>query len=535
MALTDQEKAILDYAKTNGKSLVEGKAAIQRYRQSQKAQEEVSTAAQKPSGDGRILGKTQDVLGTVFGGGKIGEAIGTQIAKARATPEEREFIEEGPTGKQVAGDVLRTGALFTPVGKFIKGAKALGATLGLTKGATTAGSIAGGGTAGLLADTGQSLAEGGDPRVGLGTVLGAGIPAASPVIGAISRVMAKGTGKIGAELSGALTGTSAETLEQAFIAARQGGDEAERFTRSLRGRTTPEALVDTFRENVGKISSQRQALFRETLEELGDEVVDTVSAKSGFSNQLKDAGVLVTDAGLDFSKSKLKLVPAAQTKISTAWDEVSRLPQSVKLTDVDTTRQALKALKSAGDDPSANLANKLIDDAVRGVRGAGEKVPGYKQMLDNFGETTEFLDELQRGLTSGEKATVDQTYRKMATALKTNNEQRMALVRELDVATDGAILSQISGQQLSELMPRGIFRQIAAGIAGGAVVTGGASAGLIPALVFASPRVTGEFVRALGIGTQKANLLIKSVEQARSALINAGAITGAVNDDSDEK
>ena len=123
----------------------------------------------------------------------------------------------------------------------------------------------------------------------------------------------------------------------------------------------------------------------------------------------------------------------------------------------------------------------------------------------------------------------------MATALKTNNEQRMALVRELDEATDGAILSQISGQQLSEAMPRGIFRQISAGIAGGAVLTGGLNPALLPGLIFASPRVVGEFARSLGIGARKAQLLIDAVADARGVLLKSGIITGVELEDDNKQ
>src|SRR3990167_11053488 len=86
---------------------------------------------------------------------------------------------------------------------------------------------------------------------------------------------------------------------------------------------------------------------------------------------------------------------------------------------------------------------------------------------------------------------------------------------ELDEATGGYILSQVAGQQLSEELPRGLFRQIAAVMAGASVVTGGVSAGLLPALVFASPRVTGEVLRALGIAANKIDALLGAFSKVR--------------------
>lgn len=265
-------------------------------------------------------------------------------------------------------------------------------------------------------------------------------------------------------------------------------------------------------------------------------MVKTQLAKDNFRKTLESVGIAIKDDGtLDFANNKLRNVPQAQTKINQAWAEVSNMPDTLSIKDLDTTRQAVKAISSiAGDEPSANLGNMLIEDATRSVRLAGEQVDGYGKLLDNFGETSEFLDELNRGLSSGEKATVDQAYRRIATTLKTNNEQRMALVKELDEATGGSLLADISGQQLSEVLPRGIFRQISAGIAGGAAITGSVSPALLPSLVLASPRAVGEFARSLGISTAKADALIDAVAEARSVLIKAGAVTGAQIDNASD-
>jgi hypothetical protein len=487
------------------------------------------------------------VLGAIFGGDKIGDAIGTQIA--RVSPAGRELADQerrgvapagsvestfkSPTAGQLVGDIFRTAALASPPGR-IAGLIARGVG-SVGRAARVAGNIVEGGVTGALADTGVSMAEGRGPYLGLGTALGLGIPAASPVAQALSRVSLRLAGKGSAEIQGALTGTSAETIQQAFEAARTGGKDLQKFTAAMRGETTPEALVNSVRENIDRIAAQRQTLFKDTLAELSDATVSTAPAKERFQRELQDAGITIDEEGLlDFSASKLRTVPNAQAKLQQAWKEIEAMPEMLSIGDLDTTRQAIKGIKAiSGDEPSANLANMLIDDAVRSVRSAGEQVDGYGRMLDNFGETSEFLDELSRGLSTGDKRTIDQTYRRMATALKTNNEQRMALIRELDAMTDGAVLSTIAGQQLSEALPRGIFRQIAAAMAAGGVLTGGLTAQTIPVLVFASPRVTGEVVRALGLGAAKTDQIIEALKTARGVLTKIGAIGGSVQNGSD--
>lgn len=503
----------------------------------------VPSSASQPTGIERFTKPAATVADAVFGGGKFGEVIGTGLARGDfgqtaqrlatgrdLTPEEEKNVTLDVTGKEILGDTIRVGANFAPVGKiagaFGKGAMALGVG---PKVAQFAGNVAAGALTGAVADTGVSMAQGGNPRLGLGTLIGAGIPAVSPIIGALSKATAKYAGKGASEIQGVLTGTSAETIEQAFNAAKSGGDDLSKFTQALRGKTTPEQLVNNVRENIASVAANRQSLFADTLKELADIPVSTAPAKQSFIKELQETGISLTDDGiLDFSNSKLRTVPNAQSKLQQAWNEIIKMPETLSLAEIDTTRQAIKGIKAiGGNEPSANLANMLIDDAVRSVRSAGEQVSGYGKMLDNFAETSDFLDELERGISSGDRSTIDQAYRRMATALKTNNEQRKALIEQLDQATGGAILSSISGQQLSEVLPRGIFRQIAAAMAAGSAVTGGISSSWLPSLVLASPRVTGEVVRALGLGAAKVDAILDAIGTVRNVLTKMGAIGGS--------
>lgn len=355
-------------------------------------------------------------------------------------------------------------------------------------------------------------------RAGLSPVAdaaGAAARTAAPIAAKAASIPVTGI----AEVQGALTGTSGETVRQAFNAARRGGKELDEFTKSLRGNTTPEQLVNRLREGTDKINAEKSARFGEMLNTIGDQSVDTSSIVSGVAEDLKKIGVKIADDGsLDFSESKFRTVPQAANKLQAMFDEVKRLGDQQTVRGIDTSRQALGALLLTGDDASARTANLAITNAINRVRSAGKSVDGYGEALVQFGDDSEFLNEITRALSSGDKATIDTAYRKLATTLKTNNEQRRNLLMELDDATGGYILSSVAGQQLSEELPRGIFRQIAAGMAGVSVATGGISAGLLPALVFASPRVTGEVLRALGIAAGKVDTLLGAFSKVRSEI-----------------
>lgn len=378
-------------------------------------------------------------------------------------------------------------------------------------------------------DAAFGVLEAGATVVGAGPALGsakAGLAPVADVAGGVARAAGPIAAKAGSipvkgvsEVQGALTGTSGETVRQAFNAARRGGKELDEFTDALRGKTTPEELVTRLRDASDTVNAEKSAKFSEMLKSIGNEVVETKNIKTEVADDLKKLGVTVDKNGiLDFSNSKFRTVPQASNKLQAMYDEVSRLGEQQTIQGIDTSRQALASLLLTGDDASARTANLAITNAINRVRGAGKTVDGYGEALAQFGDDSQFLNELTRALSSGDQATIDTAYRKLATTLKTNNEQRRNLLMELDEATGGYILSSVAGQQLSEELPRGLFRQIAAGIAGASVITGGVSAGLLPALVFASPRVTGEVLRALGIATGKVDSLLNAFSKVRGEL-----------------
>lgn len=109
--------------------------------------------------------KFAPILDTIFGGGKIGEAIGTGIAKARATPEEKQFITPAPPAKQVLGDVVGAGLAVATLGGAGMAGK-IGARI-LKTGAIGAGLGAAG-----AAKEGQDITK----SALIGGAVGAGIP-----------------------------------------------------------------------------------------------------------------------------------------------------------------------------------------------------------------------------------------------------------------------------------------------------------------------------------------------------------------------
>lgn len=131
-----------------------------------------------------FLEKTSKVLDMFFGGGKVGELIGTQAAKTGITglsEEERMAVTAAPSAREIAGSALQSAALFTPVGTMAKGITVGAKGLGLIKGASALGKIGSGILSGELFDIASNLQQGKTGKEaltpGIGALIGGGIPA----------------------------------------------------------------------------------------------------------------------------------------------------------------------------------------------------------------------------------------------------------------------------------------------------------------------------------------------------------------------
>ena len=144
--------------------------------------------ASAPAAGGNAMDTAAGVLDAIFGGGKVGEAIGTEIARMRATPEERKFITPGPTAGQIAGSALQSASLFLPVGRIASSFTAGARALGLVRGASAVGKIGAGALTGGAFDVAQNLQEGKTGGAALTPGIGAGIGAALPAAGVAKNV-----------------------------------------------------------------------------------------------------------------------------------------------------------------------------------------------------------------------------------------------------------------------------------------------------------------------------------------------------------
>jgi hypothetical protein len=140
-------------------------------------------------------------------------------------------------------------------------------------------------------------------------------------------------------------------------------------------------------------------------------------------------------------------------------------------------------------------------------------------MLKDFESSTKDIKEIQKALSLGDKASVDTAFRKLSTVLRTNNEVRRQAVEQLNELTGGMLIPKIAGQQLSELLPRGLSRIVTTGGTGIGLATGAGIISMLKVAIFTSPRLVGELLNILGFAGKKAELI-------KQALIKGGISPG---------
>lgn len=364
--------------------------------------------------------------------------------------------------------------------------------------------------------------------VGKGAQLG--VKGATKAVGGT----AKGVSTIATETLGKTTGTGSGVLRAGFNAVREGGDSAEAFSRAIKGELSPAQIVEEAKGALGKMKQQRTDEYVSRLEKLkqSKETLDVSPVVKEVDNQLNKFGVLKTPQGLDFSRSTLRFDKKAQQEIQTIVDEMA----SFGLREGDRTVIGVDSLKRAladlySDSSSARAFTQAVSSKTRDILG---KVEGYDDLTKNYALKTDVINDVTKSLSLGDKASIDTAFKKLNSSLRTNNEARQQLIKELDEVAGTKLSAKIAGQQLSEKLPRGLMGTVTS-----TGVIGGAFAGmsiplLLTAAITTSPRIVGEIIRGLGYTARQTdkivNYLRNSVSKPSTAIpSNANIPTSNIN------
>lgn len=332
--------------------------------------------APKKSAFDQFLGGAQGVS-DFFGGKGITDLIGTVAAKATVPEEQKQYVSDGPTDKEVVGSALQLGSLFAPVGEasnaikgLLKGAKILPklAPIG-AKTADVVGKVVAGGSAGAAYDVGAGMQ--GEDTHGLGTIIGAGVPLVPPALKGLSKFLPKGATQTAEEVAGRVV---QGTTKGAKVAAEALGNL------DTKGVKTYEDLS----ARIGKSVEQKVGL------------VDQEFAKSPDPVKLRALDNVIESGNI---KGKINYVREALSQLENLYKTTKDLPKRIEL-------QALKqkAVK-VGLTPSEinQLAKNYGSEfKAKGFSKVGEALTNISDQA--YENTRKGLKEVARSFLTTEKA-----------------------------------------------------------------------------------------------------------------------------------
>ena len=380
---------------------------------------------------------------------------------------------------------------------------------------------------GIAADA-ATLLTGGQmaaTRLGISAVarpLGIAANLANPMtpIGKGAQLAGKAGGALTRNALGLTTGTSADTIGEAYRASRAGGAEKKAFTDNLRGHEGQDAVIGEARQAVGNIADTRRRQYQGDMKKIG------LNKKPIDFKPIEKVMQDVTDSA--FYKGHQVASKEAMGKLKDIGAKVDEWSNDPSL----QTAEGLDMLKKSIDDlmPSFTEAGNS-ERIVNAVRNAVKdqivaQVPEYADAMKGF-ETSKLAQvEIEKSLSLGKNNSADTTLRKLQSLTRnnvnTNYGARAKSAELLKSAGAGTLMPKLAGQALSSATPRGLM----SAVTGAGLLSGGifANPALLAALPLTSPRLVGEAANLAGTTRRLAGKVPKPSKKQILLLRNLGLL-----------
>jgi hypothetical protein len=404
----------------------------------------------------KLGGLATDIAGTAGIGGLLGK--GAKLAGA--TPKMIAALESGGFN------------LGTPAAKTF-GGKA--ADMALRVGAGAAGGGVAAGLAGEDISTGAAIGGALPPAVKAAGMVGSGLRAA------------------GEHILGKMTGTSAETLREAFKAGKTGAVD---FLKNMRGQVPFDDIVSSAKEGLRNMRQERGQAYRSGMFDIKADksVLDMVPIEKAVQD-IKASGLF---------KGKVINQKAGGTidEISTIVDDWAKSPATEFHTPegLDALKQAIGDIRDSTE--FSTPARRAADSVYNAVKSQIEKqAPKYSEVMKDYAEASQTIKEIEKALSLGSKASKDTAMRKLQSLMRnnanTNYGNRLDLAKTLESQGGVSLNPAIAGQALSSWTPRGLQGMMTGGAAPIMALMGNPASGVALA-AGSSPRLVGEMAYGAG-------------------------------------
>jgi hypothetical protein len=292
------------------------------------------------------------------------------------------------------------------------------------------------------------------------------------------------------------SGTGREAVSQAYKAGKEGGDAVKRFRDSLTGKADPTEVVANARFNLDILYKQRRKNYLEgkaNLKDINLSLSPVLSKLAEFQNKRTTNASTIEAA--EKAAEILQRAEKQNYKSLADFDELKRTLNSEAMNYTGEARSALSEM--------AELVRKSIDDVD----------PNYGKVMKSYENASKIIQEIEKALSVGNNKTAEVALKKLLTSMRdgvsTNYGQRLNLAQELEGVTGGKkFMSQLAGQELSSVVPRGLQGRVTSALATGGAAYGVGAGMLSPSsllpLALASPRFVGEASQLAGRTARRA-------------------------------
>jgi hypothetical protein len=316
--------------------------------------------------------------------------------------------------------------------------------------------------------------------------------------------VASGAGNVAKSAFGAISNIDPTIMEQAYKSGKTG---EKTFVEHMRGQAPSDVTVGLARDNLQNMRGEMGQRY--------------ANAKGGWANDTTQLDFTPINDKFDKLKSSLKYKDK-WTIGDAEMGDIGRMENILDSWRNDPTAHTVegldalkRALSNVHPDPSHRQANRVATALENTVKEQiYQQAPQYAPAMKDYHQRINQINEIEKTLSLGDKASIDTAMRKLQSTSGPRNMRRAELLDQMEEMGGVPLRPALAGQVMSEKVPK------LRGLGGVGVGALGALATGNPLMLglgaLSSPRLVGEALHGAG----------KVADAADS--IGAGKVVGAI-------
>jgi hypothetical protein len=306
-------------------------------------------------------------------------------------------------------------------------------------------------------------------------------------------------GSIAKGTIGTATGAGGEAINQAVKA---GETSNQAFLGNLRKTSNMEDVVDIAKTGLDNMRKEKNAAYRSGMYDISQDksTLNFDDIDSAIQNA-KDKNIKF---GEYIDEDAHKALMKAEGIVN-KWKNKSadaHTPEGFDALKQKIYNEVLGKLDYQKD----AFARNIVGDIYSGIKSSiNNQAPAYADVMKNYGEASDTINEIKRALSLNEKASADTSLKKLQSILRDDVSSSFGHRKELaqQLVENGAedLMPALAGQALSSWKPRGMLGNLeTAGGLGYLAFHPAALGSALMAAPFVVPRAAGEMAYAYGKG-----------------------------------